>query len=737
MRGNRKRTVFQIGKSGRDFTQLLPLSSLPRSITLSSGVPRNARERAELRNGGLAAIAMSTMNSPRATWKRSCALLLLLMSMAVTYLSAQEAAADAERGLSDTTLEQLMDIQVSSVTPQEQRLIQTAAAVYVLTREDIRRSGANNLPDLLRLVPGLQVASIDANKWAVTSRGFNGRFANKLLVLVDGRSVYNSVFSGVFWEQLNILMEDIERVEVIRGPGAAMWGINAVNGVINIITRAAKDSVGGFLAAGAGATDRALLGARYGAPISDRAHYRLSMKYLKRTEFATPAGGDAQDDWQSLGGFFRLDYDRSPEETLSLRGDVYRSGGSQTINAAFLSPIVRPIEDEVNSAGGSAMLRWEKRPSEGNRTTVQTYYDYWQRDEYYGDGGYHTLDTELQQHWQLDAKNNLAVGAGYRLVRGENLAKANVSFVPEGKTTHLFSLFGQHEFQLVPDRWVATLGFRLQHNSYSGIEYQPSLRTIWTPSTRQSLWWSVSRALVSPSRAFHDVRFEFDPGPFAPLGAVGKLTGNPEAQAPSVWSYEAGYRTLFGTRLTLDFATFYSQLNHDFSVTSVPPFLEAGPLPRLVIPLKYDNGLKGDSYGGEAVAGWSAMPWWQLNAGYGWLRTSIRPQTPQTVVIDGLVDRANQGVSPRHQVHLRSSFELPARLSLDLALQHVSRLRATLISARTRLDGRLSWQFTRGGELSLGVANALDNQTLEFRPEDYSIPSEVKRSVYTKLDWRF
>jgi iron complex outermembrane receptor protein len=429
---------------------------------------------------------------------------ILLTSLLPVTAAAQGVGTDKEAHALEMSLEELLDVQVTSVSKRPQSLSDAAAAVFVITNEDLRRSGVRNIPDALRMVPGINVARIGSNKWAVTARGFNGRFANKLLVLVDGRTVYSPTFSGVYWEALDLMLEDVERIEVIRGPGATLWGANAVNGVINIITRHAADSQRGLVSAGVGSEERGFAAARYGARLAEGTYGRLYAKAFERDAFAFPGGRGAGDGWQALRGGFRVDSQFSGQDGLTLEGDIHSADIDQQIVLPQLAaPFVRQVADTASVAQGNIMVRWDHTASADSGWTLQAYYDHFARDEVFLDERRDTFDLELTYRVVSDRLHSVVWGSGYRLTRDEFDPTPIVDVVPDSRTDQLFSAFVQDQIELVDDRLWLTLGSKFEHNDYTGFELQPSARLGWTLDARNKLWASISRAVRTPSRGDH------------------------------------------------------------------------------------------------------------------------------------------------------------------------------------------------------------------------------------------
>jgi len=408
-----------------------------------------------------------------------------------------EAAAHAP-DLTELTLEQLMTVEITSASKKEEPLWDSAAAVFVITGEDIRRAGMKSIPEALRLAPGVQVAQFGANRWAISARGFNATFSNKLLVLIDGRTVYTPLFAGVFWDAQDTLLEDIERIEVIRGPGGTLWGANAVNGVINIITKQAKATQGGYVEVGGGTEERGFVGTRYGGRIGSDLFYRGYFKYANHDNLVTATGHEGIDDWRTYRGGFRLDWEPSTRDTVTVQGDLYKGDFGQTLPIpSLLPPFSATRESRDDFAGGNVLSRWRHRMADRRETSVQFYYDRTHRDELLFHETRDTVDLEFQHRFPLGARHDLIWGVDTR-VTIDALNKINsptLVFEPRRRTDHLVSGFIQDQIALIHDRLMLTLGSKFEHNSFSGFEAQPNARLVYSPNAWNRVWTAVSRAV--------------------------------------------------------------------------------------------------------------------------------------------------------------------------------------------------------------------------------------------------
>ena len=662
-------------------------------------------------------------------------LLAVLLGMALFPLGVNGQVAPKPPALADLSIEELMQVKVTSVSKKQQRLSQVAAAVYVITQEDIRRSGATSIPEALRLAPGVQVARIDANKWAISIRGFNGRWSNKLLVLMDGRSVYTPTFGGVSWDVQDTLLEDIDRIEVIRGPGATMWGANAVNGVVNVITKHARDTQGGLVTAGGGSEELGFGGIRYGGK-TDHAYYRGYAKTFRRNHMLRPSGGPGAEDWDALRGGFRVDWDLSKQDAVTFQGDLYWDAAGVTASGPSLSPPFRMVFDDVdNSAGGNLLGRWTHVVPARSETEVQFYFDRERSDSPFWTEAADTYELQFQQRRiRVASRHDLQWGLGARLVKDRLEGRWNVMrFAPSSREQPLWSAFLQDEVRLVEDRLSLTVGAKLEHTPFSGVEFQPSVRLAWTPNPRHTGWASISRAVRTPSRTERDGRTDIVAFPGA--GGVPNLMaliGNSGFGSESVRTHELGYRVEPVKRFSADLAAFYSVYGHLSSTTASAPFFELAPAPaHLVIPLLFANNLRARTYGLELATNWNITHRWKLNGSYSWLRVRLNP-----VQEDG---------SPRHQARVTSFLDLPRKLSLDTTLYRVGGLLSSAgftgqvaVPAYNRLDARLGWKPVQNLDLSLGLQNLLDPRHVEYASAaDVVTGNQVGRSIYGKVTWRF
>ncbi|MDH3460876.1 MAG: TonB-dependent receptor [Burkholderiaceae bacterium] len=667
------------------------------------------------------------------------AVITTLASTTATGLAHAAGAEPNQRSLSDLSLEELMNIEVTSVAKKPQRVADTASAVFVITGEDIRRSGVTSIAEALRMAPGLEVARFGSNKWAVSIRGFNGRFANKLLVLMDGRTVYTPLFSGVLWETQDAVLEDIERIEVIRGPGAALWGANAVNGIINIITRKASDTHGTLVSAGAGDSERSFATIRHGGTVGTDGAYRIYAKGFSRDSYPDLTGRDGPDDW--TGGLvgFRLDRALAAGEDLSVQVNAFQGRIGEQFTTALLDFPYRNVQDiKQRGEGANVLLRWQGRSAAGSSSALQAYLDHTRFELGAFSESRDTLDLDYQRRLPVGASNDLIVGAAYRLSHDSITPTDTVTFAQTSLESRLFSAFAQDEITLAPDLLRLTLGSRFEHNSYTGSEIQPNARLLWTPAPEHSFWGSVSRAVRTPARfeAYGRIRQAVippsTPGNPGPLPVELAIVGNTEFDSEKLVAYELGYRTQLAAHASVDWTVFSNHYDgiRGFVLGAPQPVPVMAIPTHVVQPLNIANSLNGHVNGTEVAVEMRPREWWRLqgHAGVQWLSFTD---------INGPEDSIT-GAAPRHTFSVRSMMNLRSNIELDLWLRHVDALHGLDVPAYTTLDLRLGWKPRRDIELSLVGQNLSQPRHQEFVSDFIgTTTNQVPRSVYVRLDWRF
>jgi len=621
-----------------------------------------------------------------------------------------------KNSVADLSLEELLNVKITSVSKHEENLNDAAAAIFVLSNDDIRRSGATTVAEALRVVPGLHVAAIGSSDWAVSARGFNSQFANKMLVMIDGRTVYSPLFSGVYWELQQVFLEDLDRIEVIRGPGATIWGANAVNGVISVISKSSRATQGGLVYGGGGNVHLALGGARYGGKISEATFYRVYGNYQLNDDFRQANGQSANDGWDLVKGGFRLDHYTSTDGQWTWQGDAYAGN----------------LADRTGDVHGFNTLgRWTQPLGERSSYEVQTFFDHTYRNNALAEISLDTADLNLQHTFGLGERNDVIWGLGYRFTstKLQNAKPPGSIITDDHLPLQLFSAFVQNEFQLMPDRLTFTLGTKVEHNDFTGFEVQPSARLTFKPAQNQTWWAAVSRAVRTPSQSEGTAFGTFAIGApvVGPGGALYQpaIVGNPNAGAEVLWAYELGYRIQPTQRVSVDVTTFHNDYNHLMGrqPTGVIP---GAPLD--ILTFESGNTLHGESYGGEALLTVVVTDAWRWSASY----SLVLLQMQGTPASEATTLEAN---APTHQVVLRSAYDFTQHLSLDAQLRYVDNVAA--VAAYVTADLRLAYRPTANLELSLVGQNLLDASHPEQASTLGAPTIEVPRGFYGKVTWRF
>ena len=631
----------------------------------------------------------------------------LSLAAACAWFGVGAAAAAEDRGplsstdLSGMSLEDLANVEISSVSKRPERLTTAAAAVYVISREDIRRSGYTSIPEILRLAPNLNVARQDASQYAISARGFNSINANKLLVLIDGRSSYTPLNSGVFWDVQDTFIEDIERVEVISGPGGTLWGANAVNGVINVITRNARDTAGALVSVAGGAEERNA-GARWGGKLGENASFRVYAKGFERDNTERASGASARDDFRNRQIGFRIDGGQLGN-AFTLQGDSYDGSIDQATNA------------RKQVSGTNLLARWNRALDDGSAVQVQAYFDHNRRDH---PGTFaETLDTydiEAQHNFTWRGAHQILWGGGYRSSRDSVTNSAVLAFLPPKLRLSLANVFVQDTIAL-DERLRLTLGIKFEHNNYTGLEIQPNARLAWQLADQSLLWTGLSRAVRTPSRVDREL---FAPGnpPFT------QLAGGPNFQSEKLTAFEIGYRAQPSPRFSYSATAYYHKYDDLRSLESISP---TGGLPAVIA-----NMMEGRTHGVELWGTWQAADWWRLSAGLNAPHKNLHFK-PGSRDVTGLRGAGND---PHHSVTLRSTMNLGPRTEFDVSLRSVTSLPNPAIPSYVTMDMRLAWEVSRDVELSLTGFNLLDRGHPEFGTP--GVRSEIPRSFLVKLLWK-
>ena len=623
-------------------------------------------------------------------------------------LSAQSSDEDySPSTLKRLALDQLVDVEITSVSRRPEPLSHAASAIDVITADEIRRSGSNNLPDTLRLATGLDVAQFDGHTWAISARGFNITTANKMQVLMDGRSLYTPLYSGVFWDVQSTFMPDIEQIEVIRGPGATLWGSNAVNGVINIRSKSAKETQGWIVQTGAGNEERGFGGIRYGGKVGDT-YFRVYATGLLRDGLTLERlGNDGQDGYSLSQGGFRMDSEISTDDLLTLQGDIYTGRFGQLIG------------NKVEASGGNGIARWTRQLSSDSNVMLQAYYDSTHRTiPGVVSEDRDTFDLEFQHTFTTAEVHDVVWGLNLRVSKDQigNLGPA-LAFLPDHETLYLYSGYIQDEFHVIPNLLTLTLGTKLEYNSFSGFEFEPSFRFALTPTPKQTIWGAVSRAVRTPTRIDQDL---YAPNPAVAAPTI--LQSSRDFESETLIAYELGYRVKAAQNLTADLSLFYNDYDN---LRSQEP-VGAGPF-----PVTFANNLEGTSYGAELGVNWRPRPWWQLNLGYTLMDSHLHAKPGSHDTTSGRAE----GNDPNNILVARSSIDLPGNVEFDTVFRYVSDRPSPVTPAYSTVDVRLAWARPHGVELALVGRNLLDQAHPEYRGG--AVARELGRSVYFTVTWRF
>ncbi len=633
--------------------------------------------------------------------------------------------------LSNLGIEELLDMTVTSISRKEEKLSEAASAVFVITAEDIRRSTANTIPELLRFAPGLSVARVNSHDWAITARGFNGQFANKLLVLIDGRSIYSPVFSGVFWEAQDLPLSNIERIEVIRGPGATIYGANAFNGVINIISKSAAKTKGTSLSLTVGTEDRLVASGSFGFG-TENSSTRVFLKGINRDAGSLPEGADANDEWRQVSGGFRHEHSLSTSSDLIVEGGFFdgKLGGSFNIPDSGEDDLRRIVSVDRETEGQYLLGRLTKRNSSKSDWQLQTYLDRERRKDVVNDSSINRFDVDFQHRYNFDENNELIWGLGYSLSSDELGESELANYLDTERNVSVFSAFVQDKFLLSDEAWLIA-GSKFEHNDFTGFEYQPSLKFVWAPIPGETYWAGVSRVVRTPSRINQDVEL-----PITSFRTENNLIventifGSRDTESEVSVSYEIGYRKLFSSAFSMDVSLFYNDVSRliTFEPAGVPELdSERGILEQSFV---FDNQLSGESTGVELVGNFQPASWLELKASYSFLNIDLKPGSGSR---DPRGDD-DEGRDPEHQAFLQSRFNLGRNWEFDSSLRYVDELEAFDIDDYLELDLRLSWSPAVNTEVSLVGKNLLESSHREFGTDFVDQPAyEVDRGVFLKI----
>ena len=652
---------------------------------------------------------------------------LLTITSLLTIMANNAIASNASNKDTDKDY-QLFDTEIFSLSKRKENAFDVASSTYVLSSEDIRRSGATSIPEALRMVPGLQVARIDGHKWAISARGFNEQFSNKLLVMIDGRTVYTPLFSGVVWDVQDYVLEDVEKIEVIRGSGGAIWGANAVNGIINIITKNAVDTQGGYASAITGNQDRAIAEVRYGGRTESLNHYRLYAKQVNRNEMDRRDSNQNNNDGyrQSQAGF-RYDIRSIADSSIVVHGDA-RNGKADNyfdFSSITSTSVVPPKKADKYSKGGNLVVSWDKTLSKKSSFTLQSYLDYDQFDTGILSRDGRTVDVDFQHFYDFSRENQLAWGLGYRLIRDKinetalkSPALVALDYTPNKKNDEIWSAFLQDKIGLIADKLYLTVGSKFEKNDFTGFEFQPSAKLTLLPARNQTAWASISRAVRTPTRGEKGLDVNLT-----------NQKSNRLFNSENVIAYELGYRIKPSRTSLIDVATFYNDYSRLLTFNGTPATVS--------------NLGEGKSYGTEVTAKWQAMAGWRLEVGYDFLKLDLKNNNVANEKVDAAISQA-EGQSPNNQFRLRSNYNITPKIEFDNMFYYVDALPSSGVAdsssgivnkgvpAYTRFDTRIGYLFNSNLDLSLGVQNITDHRHPEFNGGLAARQTEVGRTVYVK-----
>jgi iron complex outermembrane receptor protein len=681
----------------------------------------------------------------------------IALLLALTFVAHNVQAGEPQPGPQDQsnpaalkklTLEELSAIEVTTPSKEPTKVSNTTAAIYVITGEDIRRSGATCIPEALRLAPGVEVARIDSDKWSIGIRGFGSRLNRSVLVLMDGRTVYTTLFDGTYWEVQDTELEDVDRIEVIRGPGGTIWGPNAVNGVINIITKPSQDTHGMLARVGGGNFEQGFADFRYGGGNGDDFSYRMYGKGFTRGPEDHPDGRNF-DDWRATQGGFRLDWNEG-RDTFTLQGDGYDEIAGESVQAtSYTPPYSQFLEANAYLSGANVMGKWRRVFSDNNDIQLQAYYDRTNRHEPNLGDDRTTLDIDFLQRLRLLSRNQVSWGFG---ASGgpihDFLVVSGLAFIPLKRTDYLLTGFFQDEIALVQQRLSLTVGTKLLRTNFTGFGAQPSARLLWTPDAKQSFWAAYTHALRTPSDAEEN---------FYLLGLAGilpdgtpflaRFNANHNFQPEQLNGYEAGYRDLLGRNFYVDVAAFYNHYHDLFSeeFTGAPFFETTPPYPNTpeplhyLLPAQFGNGLLGYTKGGEIAPEWRPRDFFRLRGSYSFLHMNLgkAPHSGDVGTAPGIV-----GSSPQHQASVQTSVDFSKRFQADFDFRAVSALPGQTVPgfanlyvhAYTTADARFGWRISRELDLSIVGQNLFQPSHAEFAGDPGPLVL-IKRSAYAQLTW--
>jgi iron complex outermembrane receptor protein len=646
----------------------------------------------------------------------------------------------AER-LKNLSLEDLSRIEVVSPSKQPTPVLRSPVAIYVITGEDIRRSGATSIPQALRLAPGVEVGRIDGSRWSVGIRGFGTQLSRSVLVLIDGRTVYTTLFAGTYWDVQDTLLEDIDRIEVIRGPGGTVWGPNAVNGVINIITKHTRDTQGTFVSAGGGSLDQGFVNARYGGSKGSDMTYRVYAKAFDRGPEYHP-GGDNFDDWRGTRGGFRMDWAAAGKrDSFTVQGDVYaQRDGDRASVSSYVPALTYDVDQNAELSGGNVMGRWRRTSANGREFQVQAYYDRTNRREPNLGETRDTFDIDLSGRIPGRGVHEILYGLGARASIGRFTEVGNgLTFDPLQRTDYLISGFLQDNVQLVPNRLMLAAGSKVLRTNFTGVEFEPSVRLMWTPGATQTVWAAYTHAIRTPSRVEEDFYLSSYLGLNGGTEFFARFNPNRHFATEQMNGYELGYRTLVSKSVYVDFAGYFNHYHNLFSQNLAGPiFLETTlpfaaaqqPPPHLLLPAQFRNDLFGFTSGFEVAPEWRPTKFWRLRSSYSYLNMNLDKASATAL---GGTPASVAGSSPRHEAGVESGLDV-SRLQLDLRYRYVSALPAQGTPSYSTGDVRAAWRLSGRAVFSVVGQNLFQPYHFEYGSDPGGLVG-IRRAVYASIAW--
>ncbi|RJP29961.1 MAG: hypothetical protein C4527_10815 [Candidatus Omnitrophota bacterium] len=672
-------------------------------------------------------------------------LFILIFSLLPFSCLAQDSKEELEEidleKLADMSLEELakVEIWVTTVSKKPEKLWEAASAVYVITQEDIRRSAATTIPDLLRMVPGLFVGNVDSSTWIVGSRGLANEYCVDVLVLIDGRQVNYLNWGGTFWSVQDYPFEDIERIEIIRGPGGTLWGTNSGNGVINIITKHAKDTQGGLLSGIAG-TDLYKGIFRYGGKMGEDAFYRVYGIYKDVDSFHEVDGKDSIDEWSFGKAGFRIDWQPSEQDDVILQGDLFQDDVWVSWPTVYIPPAFYQVKNryEKDKMGGDLMVQWDRTFDDGAKMKWLTYYDYFSlAHDIVINMNYHVLKTDLQYQFNPFSDHEIIVGSGYRLV-SDDIENGYVEYIPQHANDQTFTVYFQDNYKIIEDKLRLSLGAQIQYSDYSDFDYQPTVKLVYTPYEKYTIWASITRAAQHYYRGHKEDVFTIYsldvPYETGTIPEIVRLSHEGDVDSESVLSFEIGQRLQATRNLSFDLSIFYTIIKDYISADPDwnHPVLFSDPILHYMVYAPPGNNIDGETYGAELAMNAQITDFWKLMASYSALDIQLhRVRNSTDIMFYPLEDS-----SPHHQIKVQSNLDISKDVKLDAAYYFVDEISNWEIPPHGRLDVRLGWEPTERLEVSIVGTNLLDDQTHEANGM-YTAYTEVERGVYAKLTYRF